>query len=98
MLAIGVTEWGHVLALIALVPLFPGWRGSKIGRIGAVAGIAAAVLALSPIFRSIPISHRLPAQLTSAFGEVPVRANTGALTESTPLSVRDLLFGVSLAG
>jgi acetyl esterase/lipase len=97
MLAIGVTEWGHILALIALVPLLPGWRGSKIGRIGAIAGIAAALLSLSSIVRSIPVAHRLSAQLTSAFGEVPVREHTDALTRLTPLSVRDLIFGVPLS-
>jgi acetyl esterase/lipase len=97
MLAIGVTEWGHLLVLIALVPLLPGWRGSKMGRIGAGAGIAAALLAFTPIFRSIPVARRLPAQLSNAFGEVPVRANTNALTRSTPLSVRDLILGTPLS-
>ena len=66
------------------------------GRIAAGAGIAAALLALSPIFRSIPVAHRLPVQLTNAFGEAPAGANTEALKMSTPLSVRDLIFGVPL--
>jgi acetyl esterase/lipase len=96
MLAIGVTEWGHILALIALVPLLPGWRGSKMGRIGAAAGIAAALLALSPLLRAIPVAQRLPAQLRSAFGESPTTATTDSLARSTPLSARDLIFGVSL--
>lgn len=97
MLAIGVTEWGHVLALIGLAPLLPGWRGSKMGRIGAVAGIAAALLALSPIFRSIPVAQRLPARLSNAFGEVPGRKNTNALMRPTPLSMRGLTFGIPLS-
>jgi acetyl esterase/lipase len=96
MLAIGVTEWGHVLALIALVPLLPGWRGSKIGRIAAVAGIAAALLSLTPLLRSIPITRRLPAQLNNAFGEAPLTAGADSQTRSTPLSVRDLILGVPL--
>jgi acetyl esterase/lipase len=94
MLAIGVTEWGHILALIALLPLLPGWRGSKMGRIGAAAGIAAALLALSPILRAIPVAHKLPAQLRDAFGEASLRA--GNDSPSTPLSARELILGVSL--
>jgi acetyl esterase/lipase len=90
MLAIGVTEWGHILALIALVPLLPGWRGSRMGRIGAAAGIAAALLALSPILRAIPIANRLPSQLRDAFGEASVRAGN-----DSPLSARKLIFGAS---
>jgi acetyl esterase/lipase len=96
MLAIGVTEWGHVLALISLVPLLPGWRGSKIGRIAAVAGIAAAMLSLTPLLRSIPVAHKLPAQLNNAFGEAPLMAGVDSQTQSTPLSVRGLILGVSL--
>lgn len=94
MLAIGVTEWGHVLALIALVPLLPGWRGSKMGRIAVVAGIAAALLSLTPLLRSIPVARRLPSQLNNAFGEVPLMAGTDSQTRSTPLSARELILGV----
>ncbi len=95
MLAIGVTEWGHVLALIALAPLLvPGWRGSKMGRIAAIACIIAAILAISPILRSIPIASRLPAQLADAFGDSPVRGDTDAPPRSTPLSARNLIFGI----
>ncbi len=80
MLAIGVTEWGHVLALVALAPLLvPGWRGPKMGRIGAVAGIIAAILALSPILRSFShsqVDYRRISPLPSAmrpFEEVQMR-------------------------
>jgi acetyl esterase/lipase len=96
MLAIGVTEWGHVLALISLMPLLPGWRGSKLGRIAAVAGISAALLSLTPLLRSIPVARRLPAQLNNAFGEAPLMAGADSQTRTTLLSARDLIFGVSL--
>jgi acetyl esterase/lipase len=96
MLAIGVTEWGHVLALIALVPLLPGWRGSKMGRIAAAAGIAAAILSLTPILRSIPVARSLPAQLKNAFGEAPLMAGADSQAQSTPLSARNLILGVPL--
>jgi acetyl esterase/lipase len=96
MLAIGVTEWGHVLALVALVPLLPGWRGSKMGRIAAAAGIAAALLSLTPLLRSIVVASKLPAQLNNAFGEAPSMAGADSQARSTPLSARDLIFGVPL--
>jgi hypothetical protein len=96
MLAIGVTEWGHLLALIALVPLLPGWRGSKMGRIAAVAGIAAALLSLTPLLRSIAVARSLPAQLNNAFGETPLLAGADSQAQSTPLSVRNLILGVPL--
>jgi acetyl esterase/lipase len=94
MLAIGVTEWGHVLALIALTPLLiPGWRGSTIGRIGAVISIIAALIALSPILRSIPIARSLPTQLADAFGETPVqKEGADAVQQSKPLSATTLIF------
>jgi acetyl esterase/lipase len=92
MLAIGVTEWGHVLALIGLAPLLiPGWRGSKLGRIAAVACIAAALLALSPILRSIPIASGLPTRLADAFGETPA-LEEGASQRSKPLFATTLIF------
>lgn len=64
------------------------------GPIGAVAGIIAALIALSPILRSIPIARRLPAQLAAAFGEPPVQADALATPRSTPLSASHLLLGV----
>lgn len=88
MLAIGVTEWGHILALVALVPLLPGWRTSKMGRVGAAAGIAAALLAFSPILRALPVAQRLPSQLRDAFGEASFKAEN-----DSPLSARKLIFG-----
>src|SRR3712207_8703676 len=32
--AVGVTEWGHWLALVSLLPLLPGWRGTRAGQVG----------------------------------------------------------------
>ena len=96
MLSIGVTEWGHVLALISLMPLLPGWRGSKVGRIAAVAGIAAVLLSLTPLLRSLAVARSLPAQLNNAFGQAPLMAGADSQTRSTPLSARDLILGVPL--
>src|SRR6185503_7856372 len=55
MVAIGATEWGHMLAMPALLPLLPGWRRSWGGRIGGVLGLAAALLALTPLLRALPV-------------------------------------------
>ncbi len=80
--AVAVTEYGHVLAVIALAPLWPGWRHTRAGRIGAGLGLAAAVLALSPLARALPIAQALPTQLTAAFG--PAAVSSGAALRVGP--------------
>ncbi|MEO5579089.1 MAG: alpha/beta hydrolase [Gemmatimonadaceae bacterium] len=67
-LAIAVTEWGWVLALIALIPLLPGWSSTKTGRIAAALSVIAIVLSLSPLVRAVPIARDLAARLDYAFG------------------------------
>jgi acetyl esterase/lipase len=94
MLAIGVTEWGHVLAVFALLPLFPGWMRSPAGRIGALLGVLAAVLALSPLGRAVVLARHLPAELESAF-VLSVRSTEVAAPRQAPLSARDLVRGVA---
>jgi len=94
MLAIGVTEWGHVLALFALLPLFPGWKRSPVGRIGALLGLLAALLALSPLSRAVILSQHLPAELEGAF-VLRVRSTTLAAPGTVPLSFSDLMPGVA---
>lgn len=95
MLAIGVTEWGFILALVALTPLLPGWRRSRSGRIGAALGLLAALLALSPLPRAWLVARQLPTELESAFGAVNVKSGPDALPRSAPLVMTDLVRGVS---
>ncbi len=95
MLAIGVTEWGYVLALVALVPLLPGWRRTRSGRIGALLGLLAALLALSPLPRAWLVARHLPANLESAFGAAQVRSAPNATPRSAPLVALDFVRGVS---
>ena len=95
MLAIGVTEWGYVLAIVALLPLLPGWRRSRSGRVGVVLGLIAAVLALSPLVRAWLVTRSLPADLESAFGAAQVRSGPDALPRSAPLVMKDFVRGVS---
>jgi len=94
MLAIGVTEWGHVLALGALIPLLPGWSRGVTGRIAAVLGVLAFILALSPLARAVPVAGDLPARLTAAFGASTPRSLPNAPPRSSPLSAASLFVGV----
>lgn len=89
--AVLVTEWGHVLALLALAPLLPGWRRSRAGRIGAALGVGAATLALSPLARAALPARALPGRLEAAFG-----APTAPLGRPAPLVGLDILRGIPL--
>jgi acetyl esterase/lipase len=93
-LAILVTEWGHILTLLSLVPLLPGWRRSRSGHIAAALGLVAAVLALTPLLRAIPVARQLPAQLASTFGETKPSSVAEASSRPTPLIVTHLLRGI----
>lgn len=81
--SVAVTEYGHVLALLALAPALPGWRRTWRGRIGAALGVTAALLALSPLARAVPVAQALPEQLDAAFGS--------ASTAAAPLQLAPLL-------
>jgi acetyl esterase/lipase len=96
MLAIGVTEWGHALALAALAPLLPGWRRTWSGRIGAALGFVAALLALTPLLRALAAARDAPAQLTAAFGVAPPHAAPDAPPRPAPLVAVDLLRGIAM--
>jgi acetyl esterase/lipase len=89
--AVVVTEFGHWLAMLALAPLLPGWRRSPAGKTGAALSIGAAALALSPLFRAIPVALQLPGQLTAAFGPPP-RTDSPA-----PLRAIELFRGVGVS-
>jgi acetyl esterase/lipase len=93
-LAIGATEWGHVLAAMALIILLPGWQRSRKGRIAGILGLVAAILALTPLARATLIARQLPNQLRAAFGAIKQFANDNARPQ--PLVAIDLLRGVDL--
>ena len=74
MAAVGVTELGHMLALICLGVAVALWSNSWSGRVAAGLTVAAAVLALTPVLRATRVARDLPNQLRAAFGEaVPIR-------------------------
>jgi acetyl esterase/lipase len=93
-LAIGATEWGHVLAAMALITLLPGWRRSRKGWIAGIFGIIAAILALTPLIRATLVARQLPIQLQAAFGETKLLASNHASVRSQPLVAVDLLRGI----
>jgi acetyl esterase/lipase len=66
--AVAVTEYGYVLAGASLLALLPGWQRSRLGQLSAALGVSAAILALSPLARAVPVAQALPAHLASAFG------------------------------
>ncbi len=90
--AVVVTEYGHFLALFSLLVFLPGWRNSRRGRFSAGAGLLAAVLALTPLVRALPVQKRLPSQFHQAF---PQKSANNALAARPPLDFRDLWRGVS---
>lgn len=92
-LSIGVTEWGHVLALIALLVFLPGWSKTVSGRIAACLGVLAILLAISPLLRALPVAQALPAQVTHAFGGRNSSQEHGAAARPSPLVYRDLFTG-----
>lgn len=89
--AVAVTEWGHLLAIAALAAVLPGWRRTCVGRVGGALGLGAALLALSPLARALPVARTLPARLEQAFG--PARRPVG---RPAPLVAGDLLRGLAL--
>lgn len=92
-LSIGVTEWGHFLALAALLVLLPGWRRVPSGRVAALLGVIAICLALSSLLRAIPVGGTLPERAASAFGAGQPLSLPGAVSLPDPLSLSRLVRG-----
>ncbi len=89
MLAIIVTEWGHMLAVLSLLPFAPGWSTTKGGRISVVIAVVAALLFLTPLLRSRTVAANLPKNMEAVFGPSDISSN--------PLSLINLLVGVPLS-
>lgn len=92
-LAVAVTEWGHLLAVIALVPLLPGWRRMRMGRVAGALSIFAIGLSLTSLVRAHLISRTLDKRLVTAFGASTPRTLTGATPLTKPLSFGGLMSG-----
>src|ERR1700761_4336471 len=68
LLAIGVTEFCWVFAVITILLLLTGFWVSKYQQAGTILGIITLLLYLSPIFRACVVSSDLKQQLSTAFG------------------------------
>ena len=69
MVAVGVTEWGHALALICLAAAIPLAGNSWSGRLAVILCVAAAALSLTPVYRAARLDSGLSRQLGFAFGD-----------------------------
>lgn len=93
--ALRVTEWGHLLAVVSLVPLLvPGWRRTRLGQVGAALGALAALLSASSILRALPVAADLPERLSRAFGPSYPRSMPDAPARSSPFVLTDIVAGV----
>jgi acetyl esterase/lipase len=93
--AVGVTEWGHWLALASLLTLLPGWRKTRAGQAGAALGVFAAVMSISSLVRATAVAQEVPRRLGAAFGDAPPQTAPGAPSRPAPLVLADLVIGVS---
>ena len=90
-LSIGVTEWGHIFALIPLILFLPGFTKTLPGRLAAFLGVLAIVLGLSTILRVSAIAQPLPGQLISAFGGKNPRQMQDAYARTQPFILREVI-------
>src|SRR5262245_3730338 len=68
MLAIVVTEWGQLFAIVCFALAVPLWSRSWSGRLAASLCLTAAVVALTPVLRAEWITQDLDQRLVQAFG------------------------------
>ena len=93
-LAIGATEWGHILAVVALVPLIPRARETRITQVARISGGLAALILLTPLLRAILVARHLPKQLGAAFGYAIPSPDLASSPRQAPLIAMDLFRGV----
>jgi len=86
-ISILATEWGHALAVLALLLFVFNLRRS---RLAAALSLIAAILALTPLIRALPVAARLPAQLQTALRAT----NWNGSPRVQPLNVFDLFRGI----
>lgn len=93
---LGITEWGHWLAVLPLLLWLPGWRDFRSGRIGAWLGLAAALLSAAPLVQALDLARVLPDDLPPLFRDAAPRSTAEASPRTTPLALTDLLIGVDV--
>jgi acetyl esterase/lipase len=85
-ISILATEWGHWLAVLSLLLFIFNFRRS---RLAAALCLLAAVLAITPLIRALPVAASLPASLQAALGAT----KPNDLTRVQPLNLFALFRG-----
>lgn len=93
-IAILVTECGHILAMSSLLVLLPGWRSSRLGRLSVMLGLSASLLALTPLIRAASVKKRLPEQFEVAFGKHSENDSFPNRWRQSPLDYLDVFRGI----
>lgn len=93
--AIGVTEWGHWLAILSLMLAVTSWHLARRWGVSSWLAIGAALLYLTPLLRATKVAHSLSAQLVSCFGSVAPLENPEARSRPRPLNFLDLFKGIA---
>jgi acetyl esterase/lipase len=92
---VGVTEWGHVIALLGLIPFLPGWRATRPAKVAAACGAIGVMFCLSSIFRAGWMASNVGADVQRTFGDTPLRSSENAAPRPAPLVWSDIVCGVS---
>lgn len=92
--AILVTEYGHLLAMFSLLVLLPGWRSSRLGRFSVTLGLTASLVALTPLIRAVPVRNRLPEQFEMAFGAQGDNHSFVSRLRQSPLDYSEVFLGI----
>ena len=93
-IALGITEWPQVAAILCTFPWWfgaPATKGEVIAR--CLSGLAV-LLCLSPLGRMLPVARQLPEGLHAAFGEAAPRSSAGAPYRRVPFSWADFILGI----
>ncbi len=86
--AIGVTEWGHYLALVCLGLTLYFWVRERQWSLSMSIALGAALLYSNPLLRAVPLARALPAELTARFGP--------SSRKDAPLNIVRLFAGLSV--
>jgi acetyl esterase/lipase len=94
-LAVGVTEWGHMVAFGSLLLALLAWKLNRSWGAASWLALIATILYLTPLIRAMRVAQALPNQLNVRFGAVSPREAAEAPIRSQPLSFLDLYKGIS---
>jgi acetyl esterase/lipase len=90
-ISILVTEWGHILAGVSLLLFIFNFHQA---RLAAALSLLAAVLAITPLIRAIPVAAQLPTQMRAAFGATNFSTISNAPARLKSFDVFGLVRGV----